>query len=295
MTPRTVIKMAKGTPSFARLFGGAIMGSGVLTSDSNALLAEDGIMKVLTARTYQEKQRIDTEEVGEVEGDGAFVHMDGDQNGGGETTSYPPIRDDPELRLHTEELEALEFTADVFSASTSLRNYGLNLFKTMASSLAIIIALKHTSMLTKANQVSAYVAAVLIFLVYVISQLTYYIGHWLKWANLQKRRSGKGYMMASFERTEIEEMKDALETLWGVRMATVELVALVTRDILELVNTYITFILLAVVLDQINTCFNDGKFLFEKLIELVIIVLLVFAGFACTNYRRDTILKPYRL
>lgn len=286
--------MAQAT-TFSRLLGGNN------TNDANALMAEDSVVNVLTARTYQEKQRTDAEEADEASASDDIPSRDHgeplDPSLMDDTTTSLSMspKDDPALLDHIETLEALEFTSDVFGASSSLRNDTLVLIKTMASSLAIVIALKHTSILTKANQINAFVAAVLIFLVYVISQLSYYINHWLKWTNLQKRRAGKAYTMASFERTEIEEAKDALETLWGVRVATGELVACVARDALYLANTYITFILIAVLLEQINANFADGQFIFEKLIELVILVLLLFAGFACTNYRRDILLKPYRL
>ena len=80
-----------------------------------------------------------------------------------------------------------------------------------------------------------------------------------------------------------------------MRVAEGELIASTVRDFLLLANTYITFILIAILLEQINANFADGEFIFEKLSELAIIVLLIFAVFTCTGYRRGVILKSFRL
>jgi uncharacterized membrane protein YdbT with pleckstrin-like domain len=297
---------SQGAPVVAKMLGAGGVGGG---SDSTSALAEEELVNVITARDRngpahawmpsQSRQQQHPEDDGN-EGVRRRGRRRGDEGEGGEADgkdrdSHSHSGMEPELLTHVKRIEALEYASDVFGSSVALRSDTIGLFKTMASSLAVILAFKHTSKLTKANQIGLYVAAVLLFCVYIVSQLTYYIAHWLKWTNMQKRNVARSYTSEGPERSEQEEQRDAVATLWNIRVAEGELLAGFTRDVIVLANTYIAFILVAVLLDQINANFADGQFIFEKLVELVVIVLIVFAFFACISYRRDSLLKPYRL
>lgn len=261
-------------PALTRLLGG---------SPAQGLLAEEELVNAIASRDKQARSQA--------------LADDNDDEASREDLAPQTIK--PRDRLERLELiqrvEALEYSSDVFGSSVAVRSDTIGLFKTMVSSLVVILAFKHTSKLTKANQIGLFVASVLVFLVYVISQLTYHISHWLKWTNLQKRNISRAYDNEGFERSAKEEQRDSVATLWSLRVAEGELLAYFTRDIVLIVNTYITFILVAVLLDQINANFADGQFIFEKLVELIIIVLVVFAFFASISYRRDSLVKAYRL
>jgi hypothetical protein len=275
-----MMAVSQGNPIASKILGGG--------TDATSTLAEEELLNAITAKerngsgtqTWASRPTQDQEEP-----DGDDAHQQQHSHKGVE----------PDRLKHIQRIEALEYSSDVFGSSVALRTDTIGMFKTMASSLAVILAFKHTSKLTKANQIGPFVAAVLVFFVYIISQLTYYITHWLKWTNMQKRNIARTYNNSGAERSEQEEQRDAAATLWGIRVSAGEMLANFTRDVIVLANTYIAFILVAILLDQINANFADGQFIFEKLIELVVIVLIVFAFFACISYRREVLLKSYRL
>jgi len=194
------------------------------------------------------------------------------------------------VRMHINLLKALDYSGDTFGVALSLRADAISFFKRIIEALAILLAVKLTLVLLRANQITLYVTAVLVFLIYVVSQLTYHIAHWVKWT-VQEKNNIPTSDVGSFERTTKEEEADAEAVLWSVRMDEGELIGNTSREVLYIVNTFLTFVLVGVVLEKISAIFSDGQNLFEKAVELVVFIMIIFTVFGCKSFASLTPFK----
>lgn len=187
------------------------------------------------------------------------------------------------IKAYIDELDSMDYALDVFGMSVAFRADTISIIKRLIEALAVLLAVKLTLVLLRGNQVSLYVTAVLVFLVYIVSQLTYHILHWMKWSSLQRKKVTVSDE-ASFERTPEEEAADAEATMWSVRMDEGELMGATIRDVLYLVNTFLTFVLVGVILEKLSPTFSDGQNIFEKIVELLLFVIMIFTVFACKGF-----------
>jgi len=187
------------------------------------------------------------------------------------------------IKAYIDELDSMDYALDVFGMSVAFRADTISIIKRLIEALAVLLAVKLTLVLLRGNQVSLYVTAALVFLVYIVSQLTYHILHWMKWSSLQRKKVAVSDE-ASFERTPEEEAADAEATMWSVRMDEGELMGATIRDVLYLVNTFLTFVLVGVILEKLSPTFSDGQNLFEKIVELLLFVIMIFTVFACKGF-----------
>lgn len=257
------------------------------------LIAEDGVLNVLASNGNGNNS-------GSIGGSfdrGAYINSEHDEEGsfhrkkeGEEPEEDPDTPQVSEIKRHINSLKALDYSGDTFGMALSLRADAISFFKRIIEALAILLAVKLTLVLLRANQITLYITAVLVFLVYVVSQLTYHIAHWMKWT-AQERSNIPTSDVSSFERTKAEEDADAESVLWTVRMDEGELIGNTCREILYIVNTFLTFVLVGVILEKISAIFSDGQSLFEKVVELMLFIMIIFTIFGCKSFSPSAALK----
>jgi hypothetical protein len=258
------------------------------------LVAEDGVLSALAANNNNNNAT-----PGATFDRVAYINSEHDDDESGSQPQRQRRQDfdeDPdtphvsEVRTHINSLKALDYSGDTFGMALSLRADAISFFKRIIEALAILLAVKLTLVLLRANQITLYVTAVLVFLIYVVSQLTYHISHWVKWT-AQERNNIPTSDVGSFERSAKEEEADAEAVLWSVRMDEGELIGNTSREVLYIVNTFLTFVLVGVILERISAIFSDGQNLFEKVVELLIFIMIIFTVFGCKSFSPSASLK----
>lgn len=219
------------------------------------------------------------------------------EDGHQQTASKNPWIED--LKALQSSLEASEYLNDAFHEGNIMRSNFMGLVTEIVTALVIILAVKHTDRVTSPLLAVPYVTIILlIFLAMAISRGYYFFDHWQTLLELARRTRSRIFE----EETKPTELgtaaqmeRDAVDTAWQIRMASGEIFISALKVPVGLVNKFLTYILVAVILSSINTAFSDGQFIVPKVTVLLEIVIIIFVDYTTSSYRRDVVARQVRL
>jgi hypothetical protein len=222
-----------------------------------------------------------------------------------ETIHTPPEATGPksvrieDLKAMQASLEASEYLNDAFHEGNVMRSNFMGLVTEIVTALVVILAIKHTDKVTSPIFSSTYVTIILlVFLAMAISRGYYFFDHWQTLLELARRTRSKNFEEESKPAelgTAMQMERDAVDTAWQVRMASGEIFISALKVPVGLVNKFLTYILVAVILSCINTAFSDGQFVVPKVTVLLEIVIIIFVDYTTSSYRREVVARQIRL
>lgn len=228
-------------------------------------------------------------------------------NGSEDDDTYDAVK---ALDRTIDELEEVEIEADVFLIPSVLRSDVLLLIGGLVETVLIILAVQSPFDITHPSS-TLFVVPLLAVFVFINSQVRYAITHWTRRMALVRRR------IARYERERaIEEQRrrgrhaapkrvrsdpgvrfaysPAGITLANVRLASSEMTLTFVSNILYLVNTYLKYLLISIIMGKINANFSDGLFSINKAVVLIEIVMPFYVVFGVAGYRQDVVAKSIR-
>ena len=233
----------------------------------------------------------------------------------------PTRKEDPqgtrvasELDVMRNKLNALDMEADIFTVPSRQRSDGLSFFQQVVQTIVVILAVLHNKHIEQHNNI-VMVIAILWLVSFLNTQLNYALAHWSNVMAGVKRdvqrietlmsNNGSTQRMAASSAS-IQEQQETREQgqlrleleearRRGVAMqaqvwlgSSTEMIGFLSRA-LGLINLYVAFLLVKIIMDRLDANFSDGLWLTYRILTFILLVAPVYVEFHISNYRQTAI------